>query len=295
MEFAVNYSPVLAGLVREGRVRVDRFKCPTWPELVAEAQQTLPVYIHFPLGVGGGWGGPRDSETHDLADLDQIDRLLEQTGTPLINTHFVPPAARYPHIHQDSRDPRHIQEVVDSTLRDLEPLLDRFGPERVTLENVVNEHGWLTLAVLPEVIAAILESTGCGFLFDQSHARLAARNLGLDERAYAASLPLAHTREVHVTGLQLLTGPLLDLMVAIGDPYGFAKTMAGRWIDHLPMLEGDWPELEWILDQVRAGRAGQPWVVAYEYGGVGRFWEDVTKAEVYLEQLPRMKAMIQTA
>jgi len=290
--FSVNYTPLLAELVQAGEVQVDRFKCPAWPDLLADAQQTLPAYVHFPLGIGSWQGSPADSETKQPADLDRLAGLLEMSGTPYVNTHFIADHQSYPDIPIDSTRPAHIRRVLDRALRDLEPLLAHFGPERVLVENIINERGWLTLCVLPEVIGQLLDESGCGFLFDLSHAILAAENLARDPREYIEALPLERVREVHVTGLRVLEGPLLEQMEAIGDPYGFAKHMAGRRIDHLPMTEADWPELAWLMDQFHAGRWPAPWAVAFEYGGVGRFWEEVTERQVYLEQLPRMAEII---
>ncbi len=36
-ELALNYSELAARLVRAGAIRIDRFKCPAWPDLVATA------------------------------------------------------------------------------------------------------------------------------------------------------------------------------------------------------------------------------------------------------------------
>jgi hypothetical protein len=37
MEFALNYSPQAAQLLQEGRIEIDRYKCPDWPDVrVAE-------------------------------------------------------------------------------------------------------------------------------------------------------------------------------------------------------------------------------------------------------------------
>lgn len=291
MQFSVNYSPPLAELVREGRVQVDRFKCPAWPAMLAEAQQVLPVYIHFGLIIGSGTGA-YDSEVRAPADLDRLADFLDSTGTPQINTHFIAASKDHPGIPLRSRDLQHARRVIDAARRDLEPLIERFGPERVMVENVIDEHGWLTLCVLPEVMHTLLEETGCGFLLDLSHARLAARNLGLPERSYAASLPVERLREAHITGLQRLEGRLLELVQEAGDPYGYTHSMTGRDIDHVPMADADWPELTWMMAQIQSGAWAAPWTVAFEYGGVGKFWEDITKAEVYLEQLPRMAKLV---
>lgn len=291
--FAVNYSPVLAELVRAGRVRIDRFKCPAWPALLAEARQTLPVYVHFPLVIGGDWGGAWDDEKKQLANLDEVSALLEGTDTPLVNTHFIPSVREYADIPSDSRAPRHVQRVLSAAMRDLEPLIHRFGAQRVTIEHVINEHGYLTLAVLPEVIGRLVEESGCGFLLDLSHARLAARNLGLDARAYVRELPLEHIREIHITGLQNMSGELYARLMAAGDPDGFASKLRGKWMDHLPMQAEDWPELAWMMTEIRKGAPWhEPWIIASEVGGVGGFWELLADADMYLEQVPRMAALI---
>ena len=292
MKFSVNYSPALARLVTAGQVQVDVFKCPAWPDLIQEAVQAGPCYVHFALGVGNGWGMPFDSEFKAPADLDRIADILAMTGTPQINTHFVPSVKHHPSIPSDSRDPAHVRKVIDDAKRDLEPLIHRFGAEHVMVENIINEFGWLTVAVLPEVIHTLLEETGCGFLFDQSHARLAAANLGLDPRDYADSLPVNRMREMHITGLATIEGALYDRMIEIGDPYRYAELFAGRQIDHFPMQAVDWDETAWAARQIHTGAWAEPWVAAFEVGGVGAFWDDISTEEMYLAQLPRLEQIV---
>lgn len=292
VKFSVNYSPALARLVTAGQVQVDVYKCPAWPDLLQEAVQAGPCYVHFALGVGNDWGVPFDSETKGPADLDRIADILAMTGTPQINTHFVASVKHHPSIPFDSRDPAHIRQVIDAAKRDLEPLINRFGAERVMVENIINEFGYLTIAVLPEVIHTLLEETGCGFLFDLSHARLAAANLGLDPRAYASSLPVNRMREMHITGLAVIEGALFDRMVEIGDPYRYAELFHGRKIDHFPMEVDDWDETAWAARQIHEGRWAEPWVAAFEVGGVGAFWDDISTEEMYLSQLPRLEKIV---
>jgi uncharacterized protein len=292
MKFAVNYSPLLAELVSAGSVSIDYFKCPAWPDLLQNAAKTLPVYIHFPLSIGYGQGKVMDEETHLPADLDRFVRMMEESGTPYINTHFITPGEAYRGIPRESREPEHIQQVLDAALRDLEPLMKRFGPEKVLVENIINEHNWLNICAFPEVISTLLEESGCGFLFDLSHARLSAENLGMDAHDYIGGLPMQRLVECHITGLQLLEGSLLEMVLAVGDPYGMAANQTGKRIDHLPMEAGDWPELSWLLDGIGTGRFSEPWIISFEYGGVGPFWDQVTNRDVYLTQLPRMAGLI---
>lgn len=150
IQFAVNYAPETASLHRAGKIPLDRFKCPDWPEMIAEARCVAPVYIHFPLIVGVGTG-------------EGIDGA-----------------------------------IAEAVVRDVEAIAARFGPERVIVENDYGGKGaHPRAALLPEVIAQVVEETGVGFLFDLSHARLAAPQVGLGPCEYIARLPLHRLREMH--------------------------------------------------------------------------------------------------
>jgi len=116
MKFAVNYSPLLAELVKAGQVSIDLYKCPAWPGLLVEAQKSLSTYIHFPLSIGLGQGGPMDEETHQPADLERFAAMMAETGTPLINTHFIAPVKAYPGIPLDGRSPEQARRVLDGAL-----------------------------------------------------------------------------------------------------------------------------------------------------------------------------------
>ncbi|MBE0699605.1 MAG: DUF692 family protein [Anaerolineaceae bacterium] len=292
MKYAVNYSPLLAELVQAGLVSIDFYKCPAWPDLLTEAIKTLPVYIHFPLSIGYGEGNVMDEETHQPADLERFARMMDETGTPFINTHFIAPAETYANIPPESRASHHIRRVLDGAIRDLEPLIHRFGAEKVLVENIINEHNWLTACALPDVISSLISETGCGFLFDLSHARLTAEKIGMDAHEYIAGLPMDKMCEGHVTGLKTLEGGLLEMILAVGDPYDMVSSQAGKRIDHLPMEEEDWPELAWLIEGIDRGKFRDPWVMAFEYGGVGHFWEELTDRDIYLTQLPLMASML---
>ena len=284
---------MLADLVKTGQVQVDRFKCPAWPDLLQEAQAHLPVYVHCPLVIGEGHGAPVDEEHKRLADLEFYARLLESTGAPLLNTHLYPSLSAHSDISPDSLSAAHARRLVDSALRDLEPVIRRFGAERVIVENVVPDAAHPLLLAAPEVLNRVLEETGCGFLFDISHARLAAPHLGLEARAYIAMLPLARLRELHVTGIQRFEGRWIELLSAVEDRIWKPERLIGKLMDHLPMTESDWRDYHWAMECIRAGEWGRPWVVAYEYGGVGGFWNVLCDREVYLRDLPALRAAIQ--
>ncbi len=277
---------------------VDRFKCPAWPDLITAAQALHPVYVHLPLRVGAGIGEAINTETRQPADWGQLEPLLVQTGTPQVNTHLAPLSYDFPDLPVATTEPDHVEMLLTHAVRDVQALVDRFGPQRVTVENADDGKGLILYAALqPDFIHRVVEETGCCFLLDIAHARLAAHTLGLDARAYLARLPLERISEIHLAGIQPFQGHWLALMHDSGlsqqDLGWFAGLEPGQWLDHLPLIDGDWKFYAWALEQVHLGRWGQPWIVTLEHGGVGRLWELLTDGDALAEQVPRLHAMVQ--
>jgi uncharacterized protein (UPF0276 family) len=144
------------------------------------------------------------------------------------------------------------------------------GKDRVILENIpyfaaageFHRH-----SVLADVITRAVRETGVGFLLDVSHARIAAHYLGVEPRAYIESLPVDQLRELHVTGI---------------------RPHKNRLSDHMEMGEEDWGFVDWAMERIRAGAWAKPWMVAFEYGGLGEPFKWRSKAEVIEEQTPRL-------
>jgi uncharacterized protein len=299
IELAVNYSHVTGKLVREGTIQVDRHKCPAWPDLIHHLHNgggvRQPLHVHFPLLVGTGCGYPISTETNEEPDWGTIESLLSETGTPWVSAHLGPRPEDHPGI-LDRPWGEQVSILTTAMIRDLEPLVARFGPENVVGENLFEYFGMhLRPAVLPEVISQVIESAGCGLLLDLSHARLAARGLGVDERDYIEALPLAHLREVHITGIQRFTDFWVRRLEAAGQSPEEQGMRRGEWIDHLPMTGADWSFLEWVMSQIRGGYWRAPEVIAFEYGGIGPSFEPLTIREVLAEQVPRLYRMVHDA
>jgi hypothetical protein len=291
MDFAVHYSVPAAALLDASAIAVDRFKCPAWPDLVTQVHARYPLSVHFPLRVGRGTG-VIDTETKQSPDWGTIDALLAQTGTPFVNVHLEPSAPEHPDIPLDSDDPAHSEILTDALIRDVRDVVARYGAERVIAENVPNGHDIPHIALRPTVIRRIIEETGCGFLFDLSHARRAARALGMDAETYIAGLPVERTREIHITGIQMFDEHWIGLLAGAGFDDQFIAHFAGRWQDHLPFTEADWTFAAWGMAEVRRGAWGDPWMVALEYGGVGRLWETLTDEAVLRVQVPRLAHLV---
>jgi uncharacterized protein (UPF0276 family) len=262
MNLALNYSRPAAALVAEGCIKIDYFKCPDWPDMVAEALRLRPVAVHFTLRAGTG--------LLYKTDWALIERLMQLTGTPYVNLHLCPETGDMPGIPVDTQDSAHRSLVVERLLADVSVVVAQFGPERVIAENVayLGSNGpVLRPATEPSVIRSVLDATGCGLLLDISHARISARHQGLDETTYLASLPVERARELHIAGLH---------------------TIPGGWQDHLSMLAEDWPWVDMALDNVRNGTWGPAWLLAFEYGGEGGWFAENTDAAIIAEQVPEL-------
>jgi len=292
MKFALNYSPQALELVKTGRITLDLFKCPAWPDLIEALLPQHPLYIHFPLGAGAGniWDGGAKQN----ADWEAIEALLQRTNTFYVNLHSTPQAQFFPDLPAASLEPAAVRRVTAALIRDVEAASARFGADRVIFENNGMPIGAAMWAhYLPEVISAVVEGSGCGFLFDISHARQAARHFGWDVQDYIARLPVQHTREIHITGIQTLGEAWVARLRRHGVREEFIARNAGQWTDHLPLVEEDWEFMDWAAAQVAAGAWGRPQIVAVECGGdgVGSFWQATTDAEVLAAQIPRLRRL----
>ena len=296
MECSVNYSMAAGELQKAGQLGVDRFKCPAWPDLVAQVQADFPLYVHFPLRTGRGDGMLVDTETKQAVDWNKIETLLTQTETPLVNVHLAATAVDYPDLSLDTTNPDHVAMITEGMIQDVMAAVQRFGKENVILENVpgMSRDNTFHCVSDPAVISQVVEETGCGLLFDISHARLAAYHREVDVYDYIESLPLAQIREVHVTGIQVFEGHWLALAQKLDVPTAVTDRFAGQLLDHLPMTTADWPFLEWMMTQIHNGRWGQPWIVSFEYGGVGHLFEAVTDKATLAEQVPRICQIVKS-
>jgi uncharacterized protein (UPF0276 family) len=293
MQLAANYSVPTADLLRRGIIRLDRFKCPDWPDVIAAAQAIGPVYVHFPFLVGSGIGDAIDSETKQVADWNKVEALMAQAETLFVNVHLASRVEDHPDIPANTNDPAHIERLTGHLIRDVRAVVKHFGAERVIVENDFDGGGeHLPSAYLPECICRVVQETGCGLLLDVAHARIAAHDLGMDARRYIGALPLHRLREIHITGVQRLEGHWLEAIRQARVDADLVQRFAGRLVDHLPMTDEDWKLLAWVMSQIHGGAWGQPWIVTFEYGGVGPLFEAVTRPSALAEQIPRLYTLV---
>lgn len=291
MEFSVNYSEPLVRLLEQGKVTIDRFKLPAWEHLVSTAAQMLPVYVHFPLNVGSGLGDAWDTERDSLADWDFVERILTRTHTPMINLHLSPQIWHHPGISNNYADPDALARITEAALLDMEAVIRRWGREMLLAENALPEPTAVSARSRLEFINTVVRESGVQFLFDISHARLSARAMGMDEMEYLLALPLEHTAEIHITGIQRLEGELAEKLLRDRPKEFDVTAFIGKDIDHQSMTEDDFDFLGTVYRLVAAGRIRQPWIASMEHGGIGPFWELSLNEETLAEQLPRLYQM----
>jgi len=264
MDFAINYSPQAAQLLTSGKIDIDLFKTPPWPQMIAKAEVHRPVAIHFELRAGNGL----------LKDTNwsEIESFLNSTATAFVNLHLAVHADEFPGIDVDNPSPAHKAQIIKNAHNDIACVISQFGPEKIILENKpyrIGSNRVIQTCVQPEVISDLILTHNCGLLLDIPHARIAADALGMDAREYIRALPLKHLRELHFTGLH-------DL----GD---------GHLMDHLSVLDSDWPWLEWILDEIEPQGWGMPHMLALEYGGEGHpFFDTNSDIDTIARDVPKL-------
>lgn len=291
MRIAANYSRPLAQLISQQRVQVERLKCPAWPWLIEEAGRIGRPYVHFPLEVGSGSGDAVDTERHGPPDWAALERLLRETDSAHVNLHLGAPAGAYPGLPVGSLAEHASARVAERAIGDAAAVLRRFGAERVAVENALDDYGLHMLAaLLPQTVARVVREAGCGLVLDLAHARIAAGEVGLDERDYLQALPVERLREVHVTGVQTLDAAWQERLRGAGADLTNLAPYFDRDLDHLPPTPADWCFLEWAFPWLRA-HAPEPWVVAAELGGVGPRWETLAIPEVLESTLARLRAL----
>ncbi len=268
VQLSINYSPQAAGLHHGGAIVLDRWKCSEWPELIAGAQATgLPHYLHFDLQAGPG-------DSQDI-DLDHLAAACAASDTPHVNLHVATRRVDYPEIAVESDAPVNVERVLAQTGQDIRRVGDRFGAEHVIIENLPYrgpDGARLRIGQEASFLHHLCKETGCGFLLDIAHARTAAHHLGYDERIYLASLLVDRLRELHVSDVDC--------------------DEQGRLREHMPLSEQDWALLEWCLEQIRQGQWACPWIVAFEYGGIGPLFAWRSESKVLAEQVPRLHRLL---
>jgi hypothetical protein len=259
MQLAINWSPEAAELLEAGVIQFDLYKCPDWPDLVADAQAQQAAYIHFPLAIGKGQM-PR-------WNFSEIQNWLSKTDTRFVNCHVLPDRQQFPEVID-------LDHLAEALYEEVAALVVEFGADKVIIENCplsdLNiEAGFIIQGAEPELFHRLVDATGCGLLLDIAHAYLTCHRLEQDFQTYINALPVQHIREMHVTGV--------------------GTWSSGMFGDHLPLSDADWDILDGCIARIQSKKWRKPDVMAFEYGGIGKLkdWCGSDKTAM-AEQIPRL-------
>jgi hypothetical protein len=111
----------------------------------------------------------------------------------------------------------------------------------------------------PARITMVIERTGCGWVLDIGHARVAAHTLGMDIHDYVTALPLERVVQVHVSGVRERGGRLIDA--------------------HEPLQGADYALLRYLLERAH------PRTVTLEY---------IHERGAVLDQLVRLRDLLES-
>lgn len=272
MKLAINYSPAAAKLAEAKKIEVDLFKCPDWPDLVAQVGERWPCYVHFSFAAGKGL-------MNSQVDWQQVDSFLDTTDTEHLNIHLSPSILDFADLELTSRRAVDRKRLIDAMLRDIGELTSRYDPEDIVLENTMWEPVEPTLvpelALLPEVLSEVISETQCRLCLDLAHASITARHFGVDVADYVSGLPMDRLGELHITGT--------------------TQGANGLWVDHNPLRDEEWHLVEWAMERISGGDWAMPAIVAFEYGGIGSLYEHRSDQAVMLCQMPRLKQLFDMA
>lgn len=232
IQISADLSNGLIDLLQANAVEIDAVEVGPWfspGQIQAYRQQLpdLPFYLHY---------SNRVSHPKRLkAGARKLQAYLDSTGTPWISVHYslLPRgyawiASRFglylPPPDPKVEEKRFIEAVNQLKISTGLPVL---------LENMASFPTYkYAHETAPENIANVLAATGCGFLLDLAHARVAASVLKLDVQEYLLSLPLSKVRQIHLSGPQIIKGSLCDT--------------------HKDLQDEDYGLFTWVLKRTRA-------------------------------------------
>jgi uncharacterized protein (UPF0276 family) len=260
MKLAVNYSPQAAELLQTDQIQFDLFKTPNWHNMVEEAVEIMPVYVHFDLCVGDG----------QLSQVDwaEVEDFLSSTGTSIVNLHVVSSPDLNP------CDQGQVESKLDKIVEEVSSVCKRFGPERVITENIplpLSGKEYLRPVTMPTFFQRLVTETGCGMLLDLAHAAITAKTMQTDPFNFFSEFPVRRLKEIHVNGLGMHEGAIHD---------------------HMEMMDRDWNLFETAIDHIKMGDWRTPEIVAFEYGGTGIPFAWRSETRVLLEQVPRLIKLV---
>lgn len=228
-ELAVNYSVSLLSLIRAGDAPIDSIEVGPWfsPQEIEQQQQECPGYP-FQFHAGSFISRYRYRRTA----IKKLSGYMACTQSQWLSLHLeLLPILVY---HFGSKfglnlNPPGARKAKKTFLHYLAQVKNAFEAP-IILENLASlPQSKYAYAADPALISEIVRSSGCGFLLDIAHARVASSYLGMKVHDYLECFPLDLVRQIHVSGAREINGTLKDAHEAMqGEDYAILKWLLQR-------------------------------------------------------------------
>lgn len=215
-----------------------------------------PISVH---GVGLSLG---TAEGIDDTHLERLAALVDRIEPSLVSEHLSWSVSGGVYLN-DLLPLPYTEESLDAVATNIHRVQDRLR-RRILIEN---PSAYLrfrhTTLDEPTFLAALVEKTGCGLLFDVNNVYVSTANLGGDPMAWMRGLPAAAVLELHLAGHAVNDADGVDILIDDhGSPVAAAVwdlyREAVRRFPQAPTLiewDSDLPALDVLVGEARSADA----------------------------------------
>lgn len=267
--FCCNYLNEVDELIKENIVDVDYVKFPsinTDQNAFEKALKIKPVIFH---GFAPFDSKIADNKLIDNFSIEKFREILNKTNASYMSGHITAMKSDYPEYVNDDEEYKKV--ILQNAIKNVNFLKENLDIP-IALENIVYspDGQFIKCVTDTDFISNLIYDTDSYFLFDTSHARVAAYFRNMSFEKYLEGLPLDRLYEVH------LSGTIMDEGMGLTAP-------------HTKMNQEDYELLEYLLKNTPVK------VITLEYGPVGIATYDAVNPKIkqeFIEQILRIKEII---
>lgn len=213
-------------------------------------RRDYPVSIH---GVGLSLGS---AEGPDPSHLRRLESLIQQLEPCLVSEHLSWSVFGGVYLNHLLPLP-YTEETLDQVSENVTVVQDRLG-RQVLIENPSSYLRFRSSIIPePELLAELVQRTGCGLLFDVNNLYVNSRNFDFDPDPYLDALPAAHVGEIHLAGHAVNDADGREILIddhgsRVAEPVWRLYARALERLGPVPTLvewDTDVPVLDVLLDE----------------------------------------------
>lgn len=175
----------------------------------------LKVREHYPVSLHGVGMGLASATPLDQAHLSALHRLCEAVQPAAVSEHLCwnstpDKSGNDPMVINDLLPFPYTQEALSHVAKRVKQVQEKLG-RRMMVENLSSYLSFANSEMSEgEFLSELSARTGCAILFDVNNLYVNARNLGVDAKAFIATLPVEAVAEYHLAGHSTGDGCLVD-------------------------------------------------------------------------------------